>query len=128
MNAPEQVLRGKRALVVDDDQVNLRVFPLILQTIGGDVSVAKNSQEAIEKCATEAFDIVLIDINLEDGVSTATLVANLKKTISEAKLIVMSGNSTEEMILNPWSYGFDGSITKPFSIQKLSAVIKALDR
>lgn len=57
-------LAGRRVLVVDDNQVNQAVARAILEAAGAAIEVADDGADALEKLRDEAFDIVLMDVNM----------------------------------------------------------------
>nr|QQZ50698.1 response regulator [Phenylobacterium glaciei] len=55
---------GLRVLIVDDHEINRRAFTLILRDAVDFISTAENGQDALDTLALEAFDIVLMDLNM----------------------------------------------------------------
>ena len=54
----------KTCLIVDDSKVIRKVARHILETIGFDVDEAGDGQEALDRCRTDAPDVVLLDWNM----------------------------------------------------------------
>ena len=55
-----------RVLVVDDNEVNLRLVSKILELEGYQVLVAHNGAEAIEKVVQESPDLAILDVMMPD--------------------------------------------------------------
>jgi len=55
---------GRRALAVDDNEVNLKLVSLMLQRMGLAVDTATSGAAAIEACARNRYDLVLMDIEM----------------------------------------------------------------
>lgn len=53
-------------LVVDDDKEILRLFELMLQSVGYNVETASSGEEALEKAKKISFDLAILDIMLGD--------------------------------------------------------------
>ncbi|HEY7799591.1 MAG TPA: response regulator [Hyphomonadaceae bacterium] len=57
-------LRGVRVLLTDDNAINRQVIKLFLAPQGCDMSEATNGKEALDKIASEEFDVVLLDVHM----------------------------------------------------------------
>jgi 16S rRNA G966 N2-methylase RsmD len=57
---------GVRALVVDDEPMNLLVANGIFSSYGMVVTTAQSGPEAIDKCVSETFDIIFMDPPYKD--------------------------------------------------------------
>lgn len=58
---------SKKILVVDDEANILELYSEVLRDAGFHVDTASNGNEAIQKCAEETYDLVLLDIMMNDG-------------------------------------------------------------
>jgi two-component system, chemotaxis family, chemotaxis protein CheY len=65
----QTTLHRKRVLIVDDDPVFLKATAMKLQSIGFQVSTAKEGSEAIAALREQPADAVLMDINFQPDVS-----------------------------------------------------------
>ncbi|RYZ67166.1 MAG: response regulator, partial [Proteobacteria bacterium] len=63
---------GRRVLVVEDDPVNAAVAQGYLEQLGHSVVHVVDGESAVVRCATESFDLVLMDLNMPglDGYAT----------------------------------------------------------
>jgi PAS domain S-box-containing protein len=57
-------LRGMRVLLTDDNAINRQVIKLFLAPQGCDIAEATNGKEALDKIASEEFDVVLLDVHM----------------------------------------------------------------
>jgi len=66
-------LLGVRVLVVEDSELNRKVTAEMLRLAGAEVTLAGNGAEAVKRASAEAFDIVLMDIQMPvmDGYEAA---------------------------------------------------------
>lgn len=122
-------LNGVRALVVDDEPMNLTVAESIFKRYGMDVKTALSGQEAIEMCRDNKFDIIFMDhmMPLMDGVETARRIKletglNRQDTVFVA-LTANAVSTAREMFI---SEGFDGFVSKPIVLSELERVLKSV--
>ena len=118
---------GVRALVVDDETMNLVVAKSIFNRYGMKVETATSGQESIDICREKVFDIIFMDHMMAgmDGVEAMkrirTDVAGLNGTIPIVALTANAMSSAKQMFLNE---GFDGFVSKPVEIDELERVLK----
>jgi two-component system, sensor histidine kinase and response regulator len=55
-----------RILLAEDNAVNQHVVTRILERAGHAVSLAQNGRQAVDLCARESFDVVLMDVQMPD--------------------------------------------------------------
>ena len=126
-NEERMTCPGVRALVVDDEPMNISVARGIFESYGMIVSSALSGDEAIGICEKQDFDIIFMDHMMPgmDGVETARrlrLAASRKnKTLCIVALTANATSSAKEMFM---SEGFDGFIPKPVDIMDLERVLK----
>ncbi len=120
-------LTGVRALVVDDESMNLVVAKSIFKRYGMKVATAMSGQESIDICREKVFDIIFMDHMMSgmDGVEAMkrirTDVAGLNGAIPIVALTANAMSSAKQMFL---AEGFDGFVSKPIEIDELERVLK----
>ena len=117
-----------KILVVEDNQLILKVIETKLKKEGYDVISCENGKEAIEKITHSLPDLVITDIMLpyNSGLEIVSFVkVGLKKNIP---VIVLSGMGQERTIEEAFKLGADDYMTKPFSLSELSMRIKRFSR
>jgi PAS domain S-box-containing protein len=113
---------AKRVLVVDDGAENRQLVRIVLEEVGLQVEEAENGQVAVDRVTTEAFDLVLMDMQMPvmDGL-TAT------RTMREAGLrlpiLALTANAMKGFEQAFEGSGFDGFLTKPIDIDRLIAAL-----
>ncbi len=118
---------GVRALVVDDEPMNLSVAKGIFRRYGMDVFTANSGAEAIDKCRQYDYDIVFMDHMMPgmDGVETMKRIRNdSSKTRKSFVIVALTANalsSAKEMFM---AEGFDGFVSKPIELVELERVLK----
>lgn len=118
---------GIRALVVDDESMNLVVAKSIFGRYGMKVYTATSGQESIDICREKVFDIIFMDHMMSgmDGVEAMkrirTDVAGLNGSIPVVALTANAMSSAKQMFL---SEGFDGFVSKPVEVDELERVLR----
>lgn len=118
---------GIRALVVDDESMNLVVAKSIFKRYGMKIWTATSGQESIDMCRERVFDIIFMDHMMGgmDGVEAMkrirTDVSGLNGSIPIVALTANAMSSAKQMFLNE---GFDGFVSKPVEIEELERVLK----
>ncbi|HAL94108.1 MAG TPA: ATP-binding protein [Rectinema sp.] len=90
INPPNNILKGRHILVVDDDESILEACTRILESAGAIVDTCINAGEAILKAERVKFDLLLTDIVLP-GVYGTELWERMKKNSQAKACIFMTG-------------------------------------
>lgn len=115
-----------RVLWMDDEAMIREVSGELLAYLGYQVEMAKNGEEAIDKYRTSKdsdvpFDIVVLDLTVPGGMGGEETMMRLMEIDPDVKAIVCSGYSNDPVMARYYDYGFRGVLSKPFSIEDLSA-------
>ena len=112
-----------RILVVDDDPQIRRAMRATLSSKGYEVGDARTGEEALDRLRAEAYDLVLLDINMPGmgGMETCRLI----RAGSEIAIIMLTVSNTEKDKVDALDAGADDYVTKPFSMPELLARIRA---
>lgn len=115
-------MKNRKVLIVDDNALNRKVFENI---IGYSYlfDVATNGLEAIDKLKEEAFDIILMDIQMPklDGISAMKIIKG--ENLTAAPIIAVSAYSSQADRDYFLSTGFDDFMAKPISPKDLLEAI-----
>jgi DNA-binding response OmpR family regulator len=111
----------KKVLVVDDDRALNHVLVELLRRAGFDVSSATDGAAAAKFVEREAFDVVLLDINLPkmSGLEVLQRMRALERT---PKVLVMTADETPETVLRAvkdQAYRYVSKPLKPKSVVEL---------
>ena len=123
-------LEGLRALVVEDNELNMEIASFMLEDNGIIVDCAKDGLEAIgkfEKSEPGYYDVILMDIMMPNlnGWDTARRIRSMKRSDAErVPVIAMSANAFAEDIINSRISGMDEHLTKPLEPARLVNVLK----
>jgi PAS domain S-box-containing protein len=118
---PEPGLQGKRALVVDDNQVSRVILHKMLKAMTFDVSQAPSGEEALVEIeqadlVDKPYELVLMDWQMPgmDGIAASKQIKKLKLSL-EPKIIMVTAYGREEIIQQAESVQLDGFLVKPVS-------------
>ncbi len=115
-----------RILIVEDNEMNRNVLEGFLSRDGHLLSMAANGLEALEICAKNEFDLILMDIQM-DGMSGLEVTRKLRamddKKIANTPIIALTGNVQLEDIEVFFEMGMNGFIAKPIDSRKLTDTI-----
>ncbi len=102
-----------KILFVEDKVATQKVVKLMLESLGHEVTIAKNGKQALEIYTSNTFDIILMDIQMPvmDGI-TATKQFRKKYTNLPA-IVGLSANAFEGDREKYMKMGMDEYITKP---------------
>jgi two-component system, sensor histidine kinase and response regulator len=122
---PASPLQGT-VLLVEDNPINQALAKAMLTKLGVSVSLAENGQEALERFAAQAFDLVLMDCQMPvmDGYAATAALRTL--TVSRAArlpIIAVTANTMPGDERKCLDAGMDGFLAKPFTLQQLQAVL-----
>jgi len=123
-------LHGRRVLVVDDHPVNRRVIKLFLAPFDCDLVEVENGREALDALEAEAFDLVLMDVNMPvmDGLE-ATRRLRRDPRWTGLPVIALTADVMRTQIDTCLEAGMDAHIAKPIDLRDLlSVMVQVLDR
>jgi CheY-like chemotaxis protein len=116
-----------RILLVEDNVVNQRVAIGLLTRRGHDVTLAQHGQEALDILEQQAFDVVLMDVQMPvmGGLeATAAIRARERTTGAHLRIIAMTAHAMSGDRDRCLAGGMDGYLTKPIDPRMLFAVIE----
>jgi len=113
-----------KVLVVDDNKINGELINAILKQ-EYEVDIAKTGHLAIELAKRTEYDIILMDINLGEGMTGIQAAREIHKLKVNIPIIAMTAYSTEKEINQIMKNYFTGFVLKP--IDKIS-LFKVLEK
>jgi DNA-binding response OmpR family regulator len=117
--------KNRRILIVDDEEDLCEILQYNLGNAGYETEVAHSAEEAVSR-KPESFDLLLLDVMM-GPMSGFKLAARLRNEMGvNVPIIFLTAKDTENDILTGFSLGADDYIPKPFSINELTARIKAV--
>jgi len=101
-------------LVVDDNRANRDLLSRRLALQGYRVTVAENGHEAVAHAERDAFDLILLDVEMP-GVNGFAVLERLRQTRSQTQLpiIMVTGRTDDGDIVEAFRLGANDYVTKP---------------
>lgn len=114
-----------RILVAEDDENLSFMLEQYLIQKGFDVTTKPNGQEAFDTFCKKNFDLLILDVMMPklDGFSLAKKIREIN---ADVPIIFLTAKSSKEDTLEGFNAGADDYITKPFSMDELTARIHAI--
>ncbi|MBM2811056.1 MAG: DNA-binding response regulator [Chloroflexi bacterium] len=110
-------------LVVDDDELILRLVHEALSEEGFAVTTAAGALEAARALARSPVELVLLDIHMP-GLDGRQFAEDLRARHISSKIVVMTGGPNAQRLAREISA--DGYLEKPFDIANLVTVVQGL--
>ena len=114
--------KGRRILVVDDEENfadNLKTF---LQRSGNQVVVTHSGDQAIETAQSFAPELAILDFNMPGMTGIQTIDA-LRQRLGNIGCILMSGHLPDEALAQVSSCGIRHVLGKPFGFTELDSLL-----
>nr|WP_314438525.1 ATP-binding protein [uncultured Brevundimonas sp.] len=126
MTAP-QLQHRLRVLAVDDHEINRRTLALVLHPLDVDLSMASDGASALQILAEQAFDVVLMDVNMPgiDGNETSRRLRASGGLNADIPIIGFSAGTEAEQIAASRAAGMTDWLAKPLEPTRL---YEALER
>ena len=127
-------IKGKRILLVEDNEFNREIAIELLEEIGLVVETAENGKVAVDKCEEKMvngnldyYDLILMDVQMPvmDGYDATRVIRSLTRdSARRVPIIAMTANAFEEDKRASIEAGMDAHLTKPVDVNELHRVMK----
>jgi CheY-like chemotaxis protein len=131
MSQPEPILRSARnlrLLLAEDNPVNQRLAVRILEKWGHSVAVAANGRKAVEAWEREAFDLVLMDLQMPEmsGYEAVALIRQREQaTGKHIPIVAMTAHAMEGDREKCLAAGMDHYVAKPIDKKRLFEAVES---
>lgn len=120
----DDILSGKKVLVVDDYSINLELMKEMLEMFECDIELAEDGYEAIEKANTRKYDIIFMDVQMPEmnGYEATT---EIKKGVCnrDTPVIALTAKALNGDKERCFAAGMSDYITKPVKLRSIEEVI-----
>ncbi len=133
VRARDNMLEGRRVLIVEDDVRNIFALSAVLEPKGVKVDIARNGREALDRLAAPlqgpgampAVDLVLMDIMMPemDGY-TAMREIRARPDLKRLPIIALTAKAMKDDQEKCMASGANDYIAKPLDIEKLLSLIR----
>lgn len=122
----EDLFRGKRILLVEDDIRNIFALTNVLQSHHLNVTFAENGKEALEQLEKDPeFDLILMDIMMPelDGYQAMKAIRQMPE-LETVPIIALTAKAMKEDRQRCIDMGASDYISKPIDVEKLLSLLK----
>ena len=118
---------AKKVLIVEDNELNLRLFRDLLEAHGADVRTIRDAREALAAMRDFLPDLVIMDIQLPH-ISGVELIKLMKSEAALDSIPVMAvtayaGKGDETRVRQA---GADAYVSKPISVSRFVSAVEGL--
>jgi signal transduction histidine kinase/ActR/RegA family two-component response regulator len=114
-----------KVLIVDDLEINVEIAAELLTLAGINADTALSGMEALDKCKTKKYDLILMDHMMPemDGIETTAAIRNLPDYY-DVPIVALTANAVagvREMFIEK---GMNDFISKPIELKDLFGTLK----
>ena len=120
-------MAGELILVVEDNELNMKLFHDVLQATGYTTLKACTGEEALELAVSHPPALVLMDVQLPgiDGMETLARLRRDKRTAS-LRVLALTAQAMDGDRARFLEAGFDGYLSKPVDVAELLRTVEEL--
>ncbi len=116
-----------KIMVVDDNEINLRVARDLLQTFGVTPELVGSGMDCLVRLWTQPdYDLIFMDHMMPemDGIETARKIRSLGDTYATIPIVALSANAAEGTEQEFLAGGMNDLLAKPIELQALSVILE----
>ena len=127
-----ELLKGKRILLAEDNDLNAEIALFILQNMGLEVERVEDGAQCVSRLEQQpagTYDLIFMDVQMPkmDGyTATQTIRALDDKEKAAIPIVAMTANAFAEDRERALAAGMNGHIAKPIDVKKLERVLLQL--
>ena len=127
--AGDVVLKGKRVLLAEDNELNWEVARELLSGLELELDWAENGKICVEKFEKSPFgfyDAIIMDVRMPvmDGYEATAAIRGLERPDAELPIIAMTADAFSEDIQRCLACGMNDHLAKPIDIQTVACKLK----
>ena len=116
-------------LIVDDDDLVRQMIGHMLTSLGYDIILNRDCKQAIAHLknagnGSPPCSAMIFDLTISGGMGGMEATQEIRKFNSQIPIYAISGYADDPVMGSPAVYGFNGSISKPFTIAELSEMLR----
>jgi len=118
-----------KVLLAEDNEVNQRIALAMLKRLGHRAVLAPNGQAAVDQTEREAFDVVLMDVQMPEmsGIDAATTIRRRERYTGQAlPIIALTAHAMEGDEERCLAAGMNAYLSKPLTLVDLKAALDTI--
>jgi signal transduction histidine kinase/ActR/RegA family two-component response regulator len=121
-----------RLLAAEDNATNQQVLAAVMGSLGIDIDIVGDGQQAVDAWRAGAYDLILMDIQMPvmDGIDAARAIREAERSEGRRRtpIVALTANALSHQVEEYLRAGMDGHVPKPIEIAKLyDAIGRALN-
>jgi two-component system sensor histidine kinase BarA len=115
---------SKKVLLVDDNQINLKLASELIGLWGHQVSEAEKALEAMALYQRDSFDLIVLDIQMPeiDGIQLLKMMRS-EKPLDQTPIVAMTANILNDEPQRLLKLGFNYYLSKPIDEEKFRSIL-----
>jgi len=115
----------RHVLIVDDHEINRRVVSLLIAPHGWTWTMAADGAEAVELCHLQAFDVILMDMQMPvmDGIAATRCIRAMCDANARTPIVALTANALDYHRRLWAEVGVEEFLTKPIDPDVLIATL-----
>ena len=122
-------LKGMKLLIVDDNDINIKVATAFFELTGASIFSFNDSLEALKDLQKNKYDLIFLD-DLMPKLSGPGLLKRLRGLTTcpnnQTPVVIMTANTNVEDKANYSNMGFDGFLAKPMQMEEVNELLNTL--
>jgi two-component system sensor histidine kinase RpfC len=128
--APWRGGASRRILVAEDNRTNQKVIERMLRSVGHEVTIVDNGEQALTALENDRFDLVLMDLNMPvmgglDAIKLHRFAASGERM---PRFVALTADASDETRRQSAEAGIDAYVTKPIEVRELLSLVNRLTR
>jgi CheY-like chemotaxis protein len=119
-----------RALVVDDNRINLRVATAMMERLGFEIETAMDGEQALAMMQREHWTVVLMDCHMPrlDGREATSRWRAIEQEmgLSRVPVVALTASVLASEVASCTTAGMDACLSKPLQLRELDSVLSNL--
>lgn len=110
-----------KILVVDDNNINLRLAESILKNWNIDITLASDGRQAVNICEKQLFNLIFMDLHMPelDGIEATKKIRELNSINADTTIIALTANAMPEEKEHITESGMNDILIKPVTEQQI---------
>ncbi len=130
LTAPWRAGASRRILVAEDNRTNQNVIERMLRSVGHEVTIVDNGEQALTALEKRSFDLVLMDLNMPvmgglDAIKLHRFAAGGERM---PRFVALTADASDETRRQSAAAGIDAYVTKPIEVRELLSLVDRLTR
>lgn len=125
IHEPTRMYSKAKVLLVEDNEVNQKLFVLLMHTKEIECDIAHNGLEAIDAWNRNSYDLIFMDCQMPvmDGYEATKRIRTLEKEDVHTPIIALTASAMKGDAERCYQSGMDDYITKPIRFEQLMGML-----